>query len=316
MATTFHGPSPWPRIRELADKAKAHVAVPYLGKGAAALLPIAPGSVLVTRFTPEAVKSAQIDPREVVKLIDRGVSVFSDNTLHAKVYVFAKRAIIGSANVSRHSESLHEACIETTDADVVRSARNFVKSLVSDLITPEYAKSLFDLYPKDGERFFGAPRGKSSRGLQARSKVWVVPVYNQEWSTEAQKADRAGSKQAKAELKDASRGKLSKLHWESKVPFEPNDWAIWRHARGSGFEFEPPSRIVYIHQVPDSHEYIIYGEQPKRTKALFSKFVRQELSDHAVALTFKGDDHRLIRSATVAASALRLWPAFRGEVNH
>jgi len=213
MTTTFHGPTPWPRIRELANGAKAHVAVPYLGKGAAALLPIAPGSVLVTRFTPDAVKSAQINPREVVKLIDRRVRVFSDNTLHAKVYVFAKRAIIGSANVSRHSGSLHEACIETTDSTVVRDARDFVKSLVSDLITPEYAKSLVDLYPKNGERFFGVPTGKASAKPQARSRVWVVPVYNEEWSLEAQRADRAGSIQAKAELKDASRGKLSKLHW-------------------------------------------------------------------------------------------------------
>jgi phosphatidylserine/phosphatidylglycerophosphate/cardiolipin synthase-like enzyme len=313
MTTIFHGPSPWLRIHELADGAKAHVAVPYLGKNAAALLPIAQGSVLVTRFTPDAVKSAQIDPREIVKFIERGVSVFNHDTLHAKVYVFAKRAIIGSANVSRHSESLQEACIETTDVTAVKEARSFVKSLVSDLITPEYAKSLYDLYPKDGERFFGVPTGKASPKPQARSKVWVVPVINEEWSPEAQKADRAGSIQAKAELKDASRGKLSKLHWASKVPFEPNDWAIWRHARGSGFEFEPPCRIVHIHQVPDSHMHIVYGEQPKRSKPLLSKFIRQELADQADALTFKSDNHRLIRSAAAAASALRLWPAFRGE---
>jgi phosphatidylserine/phosphatidylglycerophosphate/cardiolipin synthase-like enzyme len=313
MTTTFHGPAPWPRIRELADGSKAHVAVPYLGKGAAALLPIAPGSVLVTRFTPDAVKSAQIDPREVVKLIDRGVRVFSDNTLHAKVYVFAKRAIIGSANVSRSSASLHEACIETTDPVAVLAARTFVKSLVSDLITPEYAKSLYDLYPKDGERFFGVRIGKTSTKAQARSKVWVVPVIDEEWSPEIRAADRLGSKQAKTEMKDASRGKLNKLHWESKVSFEPNDWVIWRYSRGGGYEFAPPSRIVYIHEVPDSHDHIVYGEQPKRTKSLPSKFVRLELADKADALTFKSDNHRLIRSASVAASALRLWPAFRGE---
>ena len=313
MSTAFHGPSPWPRIQELAEGVKAHVAVPYLGKGAAALLPIASGSVLVTRFTPDAVKHAQIDPREVVKLINRGVRVFSDSTVHAKVYVFTKRAVIGSANVSRHSASLHEACIETTDPAVVKAAREFVKSLVSDLVTPEYAKSLYNLYPKDGERFFGVPRARGSGKTQARSKVWVVPVEKSDWPPEIRLADREGSIHAKAELTDPRRAKLSKLHCRGRVPFEPNDWAIWRHASGRGFEFEPPCKIIYIHQVPGSRQHIVYGEQPKRTKPLPSKFVRQELGGKAAALTFKDTGRRLIRPATVAASALRLWPAFRGE---
>ena len=88
---------------------------------------------------------------------------------------------------------------------------------------------------------------------------------------------------------------------------------IWRCGRGNGFEYRPPCRIVYIHKVPDSKERIVYGEQPKRSKSLPSKLVRKELGDSASALTFASENSRLIRADSVAAAALRLWPAFRGE---
>lgn len=195
MTLKFHAPTPLNRISESASTGKAFVAVPFLGKNAAKYLPITSGSVLVTRFNGAAIKSGQVDPTEVIKFLKRGVHVYNYDTLHAKVYVLGKRGFVGSANVSRTSQLLSEACIETNDPGMLSQARKYVESLTGDLITPEYAKSLVKLYPKDGERSYGAiVGGKAKAAGPARSKLWVVPVSYTGWPEDVKAADRKAAK--------------------------------------------------------------------------------------------------------------------------
>lgn len=85
MTLKFHAPHPWPQIKKYAAKQKSWVAVPFLGKGSAIDLPITEGSVLVTRFNRESIKAGQVNPSEVLKLINRGVQVYNYSSLHAKV---------------------------------------------------------------------------------------------------------------------------------------------------------------------------------------------------------------------------------------
>ena len=49
---------------------------------------------------------------------------------------------MGSPNVSKTSQGLSEACIETTDLGLINDAKSYVKELCGDLITAEFAKSL------------------------------------------------------------------------------------------------------------------------------------------------------------------------------
>ena len=53
----FLAPTPLLRITELAQNFKGAVAVPFIGNGAAALLPLKAGSALVTRIDEASVRS-------------------------------------------------------------------------------------------------------------------------------------------------------------------------------------------------------------------------------------------------------------------
>jgi len=128
MATTFLHSKLWDKISALASTAKHRwVAVAYLGTGASELLPLGVGDVLVVDMSLAAIRSGQTNPYEIEKYIRSKVEVHSRSSLHAKVFVFDGKAIIGSANVSRNSQhKLVETAVITTDKDVVRDARGFV----------------------------------------------------------------------------------------------------------------------------------------------------------------------------------------------
>lgn len=313
MATKFHAPSPWPEIKAVSKNAKAYIAVPYLGKSASAMLQVAKGSVLITRFTKDAVKAGQVDPREVVKFIRKGVSVFNRADLHAKIYVFPRRAFIGSANASRTSEEKIEACIETTDPAIIRQAKEYVRSLDSDLVTLEYAKSMVDLYPKDGERYFGAPQKTAQQSTQDQTLFWLCPVQEGDIDDEAKQADRTGSKVAKAAMAKDKSTRLSKTFSEGSVPFNEGDWILNRKKVGQGFEFECPGRVVHVarYKVKNGSEAIVYLEHPKRQKSISSTEIRKGHQELVAKLCYPTESERKLRSASDVAKVMRLWSAFR-----
>jgi phosphatidylserine/phosphatidylglycerophosphate/cardiolipin synthase-like enzyme len=160
MTTKFLQADLWGKITALAKSAKhKYVAVAYLGKSAIKLLPLNQGDVLVVDLRMETVRAGQVNPFEVEEYLKRGVEVFSYANLHAKVFVFDVKAIIGSANVSSHSKnSLVESAVLVTDSTVVNAARGFVMSLIGTPVTPAYVKSL--------KKEYHPPRIKSiKRGL-------------------------------------------------------------------------------------------------------------------------------------------------------
>ncbi|MEO0319139.1 MAG: hypothetical protein RL404_2816 [Pseudomonadota bacterium] len=57
------------------------------------------------------------------------MKVFSDEALHAKVYVFGRTAFVGLAKLSKHSQDLTEACIKTSDPEIVQETKKFVLDL-------------------------------------------------------------------------------------------------------------------------------------------------------------------------------------------
>jgi phosphatidylserine/phosphatidylglycerophosphate/cardiolipin synthase-like enzyme len=81
-------------------------------------------------MSPATVRAGSTDPREVEKLIQRRVEVFTRRNLHAKIVLADKSVIFGSANVSKHSQQvLDEAAILTTDQSAVRRAREFIERI-------------------------------------------------------------------------------------------------------------------------------------------------------------------------------------------
>lgn len=125
------GPAIWRAIEDVAGSAGAkHLAVAYVGRGAFDVVPLGAGDVLVADISAARAKDGSVDPDEIRRFVRAGCRVFRSRSLHAKVVVGPRRAVIGSANLSRSSRhQLLEAGVVTTDAAMVREARAFVQRL-------------------------------------------------------------------------------------------------------------------------------------------------------------------------------------------
>jgi len=313
MTLKFHAPQPWSEIKSFAAKHKGWVAVPFLGKNSARYLPIPRGSILVTRFNRETIKAGQVDPSEILKFIKRGVQVYNYGSLHSKVYVLGARLFVGSSNVSKTSQSLSEACIETTDKALVEDARSYIKGLCGDLITAEFAKSLIPLYPKENIWFFGAPSSNAKKKISNRSTVWIASVGNIDWDDEVVAADKKASVKAQKSISDKEKFKLDKTVWDSACKFSVGDMVSWRWFKGRGFEFECPVRIIHIENVKATGEKIIYAEKPKGARNISSSIVREKLTRINSTILYPSHGVRKISSEKVAVDFLKIWAQFRGD---
>lgn len=182
MAMRFLSKEIWPHIRNLARRARrpALVAVPFVGVGAAKRLPLTRGDTLVTRFDRTAIRAGHVDPREIVKFIKRGVEVHAVANLHAKVYVFGRTAIVGSANVSDLSEHhLIEAGLESSSSDSVRACVKFVRSLMGDTVGLEFARREVRYYRPPQVPFARARR--PSRRRPHQTDLVAVALENVEY---------------------------------------------------------------------------------------------------------------------------------------
>lgn len=120
----------WPRIRQLAKKAKRKsAAVAYVTDDTH--IKFGDGDTLVADASDEAIKSGQTSARVLKAALDRGAHIASITGLHSKIYVFDRCAIIGSANLSKESERRTEAALVTDQPAIVSSARLLIEQLKS-----------------------------------------------------------------------------------------------------------------------------------------------------------------------------------------
>jgi hypothetical protein len=132
-------------VRQFKKPCKA--AVPYFAKGGHRLLPLSRGSKIVVNASESTVRSGLTSPLDLLLMMRRGVRVFSNEKLHAKVFLFGKTAFIGSNNVSHNSaKNLIEATIRTNDPSVIKEVDKFVTDLFIYELTPEHVKELSRIY--------------------------------------------------------------------------------------------------------------------------------------------------------------------------
>jgi hypothetical protein len=166
----------WREIRgRIAAARSVSMAVAYMGKGAAKLLPLRSGHRLVVDMSLGAVRQGVTDPREVRKLMGRGVQVFSRATLHAKFLVADKVVIAGSANASRNSQNiLDEAAVLTGDPAAVARALDFFSQLCTEPVRDEYLKLCLREYRPPKFKAAVEPKKRSRRRRAAVARVWFV----------------------------------------------------------------------------------------------------------------------------------------------
>ena len=298
----------WARITKAAKAAptKAHVAVAYFGKGASKLLPLRAGSTLVVDMSESAVKSGQTNPGELLKLINRGVAVYSVPNLHAKVFVIGPRAFIGSANASTNSaNTLVEAVLESTDRSVVTSALRFVREQAVQRVLPEYARTMLKLYKP--AKFGASGEGTPNHGLPATPVVHVVHLVYENWS-EAETAFDERETQIAARLRKRPRQSVvDAFRWTGGCVIQKGDIVIQVTAEGRGRKLvSPPANVLRVRRYGKTGRPIrfVYVEVPtaQRRKAL--KVVRKRLPGRAARTMSRNST---VRRASQVRALLGAW---------
>jgi hypothetical protein len=257
--TKFIGFNVW---NNLSSETKRHpdecfAAVAYFGEGASKQLPLKKGSTLVVNMSRATVKAGATVPSEVLKLIRRGVDVYHVSNLHAKVFVVANRAYVGSANVSQRSrDTLIEAAIETSDQAVVASCRRFVQSLTGERIEPEFAEQMQSIYKPPPHPPAGAPKDTEGRSdIPIHHPLWIVPVHVSHYDAEDDAARDRGLPHARKALRSEKECRIEEFVSKShRLDDLKRDELIVRTLKVGHERFAlPAARVLRIERYPVGH---------------------------------------------------------------
>lgn len=313
MTTTFLQSELWEKINFLAKRAKRkHIAVAYLGRGTSELIPLHRGDTLVVDMSLQAVESGQTNPYEVSKYLKSGAAVFSCANLHAKVYLFDKTAVVGSNNLSLHSQNtLVEAGIVTKDPAVLKSARGFIKSLQVEPVTQEYLKLCKRSYKPLQFGGGGKHKRRTRRVVPTYSRLWLIGIggpvnfSEQEYRISARESDKA----LKA-VKDRRKYEVNLIRYIGDDNFtrtvQNGDLMIKiYHDR-----VYPPSRVVRItkYRLPNKKQtrFFIFTEEDKKPKRFRWSVFKKTLSQVGLAkLTPRST--REVKSPTASHTILGMW---------
>jgi hypothetical protein len=195
------------------------VAVPYLGKGAAKLLALARGDVLLCALSEANCRNGSVSPREVQVLQSRGVRVFIRENLHAKVYLMGTRAVVASANLSEHSQHrLDEAAIHTSDKQLIREIKDWFAQRMGEPVTPEWLAYCKDVYrpPKS----IKLSRANANRRLRLNGRrIWLIGTHPMEFPASESSLVELGAAAAKGKLQNNRIYEVESVRWAGRSRF-------------------------------------------------------------------------------------------------
>jgi hypothetical protein len=300
-------------------KAARHVdaAIAYFGSGGAKLLPLKRGHRLIVDMSMPTVRAGGTNPREIEKLIKRGVKAFTRRNLHAKLVIADGWAMSGSANISKHSQqTLDEAAILSNDSAVVRRSREFIDRLCIEPIRPEYLRECKRCYRPP--RFSGQPL--KEHGLRQRAthaKLWLVNLVESSIpEAEMTRFERGEAKAGKL-LRDEMRSRLDSFHWPSQpkmaTEMEKGDWIIQVVTyRDKKIVVDSPGQLLCIDnyvrdRTSGKRRWVFHLELPGRGQTMawseFRRKARRILRTDQLAKPRT----KAIRDIAAADGLLRLW---------
>lgn len=306
-------------LAHVKDASHVDAAIAYFGQGGAKRLPLRRGDRLIVDMSQATVKTGGTDPREVEKLIRRGVKAFTRRNLHAKIVVADEWVIAGSANVSKHSEEvLDEAAILTNSQSAVRRAREFIDRLCTEPIRREYLEKCKELYkpPKlSGER----TKGERSQQRARHAKLWIVKLNEESFPESEWERHQQGEAEARKRTTDEAHGEtdIQSFWWPHKPKMadelELGDRVITvTKAEDKTISVDPPGVFLYLHRyvrdpASGKERFVFYYEIPEDGESMpweeFHKVTRSLLPTVMLA----SPRTMPIRDIQVADDLLRLW---------
>jgi len=309
MTTAFLSQDVWPEMTTAvrATKTSCLAAVAYFGEGASKRLPLPSGSSLVVDASDHAVGCGQTCPAELESLLKHSVRIFSVPNLHARVFVVAKTAYVGSANVSKTSaEQLIEAVVRSTDPSVVRAARQFVKDNCLHELSPEVLKRLKAIYrpPQGGGGGKGSAKKTSNRPVLPR--VLLAQLQLVDWSDREQQHHDEGLAVANKQRKHPRTWETDDFRQLGKCKYQRGDVIIQVTDEGHGkMLVAAPGNVIHV--TPPLHEgskivSFVYLERPARKRRQL-KAVAKSLGCAQKALRRDG----VIQKLTFKKALLKAW---------
>ena len=309
----------WKTIPEIIKASKrTDVAVAYLGTDGSKLLPLKKGDRLVIDMSPATVKAGATNPREIEKLIKRGVRVFSRRNLHAKIVITDKQVLTGSANISKNSRDvLEEAAILTNDAISIQRAKNFINQICIEPVLPEYLKECIKFYrPPRGSNNHVPTKGKySQRAKHAKLRIVSLIDYYRFPDSEAENYEKS-EKKAKNLVMENVQPNLSSFHWSHRPKMadelEIGDWIIQciKHKDKSISVCSPAQLILIDHYVRNKEtgkeRYVFHLESHKYAEEMDWKSFRKKLNN-ILSIDKKNPPTMAVRDTKQADELLRLW---------
>jgi hypothetical protein len=321
MATTrFLGnDNLWDELREKVKKAKSvKAAVAYLGSGGADLLSLKKGDTLVVNMGMQTVKQGITSPKEVQRLMKRGVSVFSRTTLHAKFFICDKSLIVGSANISNNSQNvLDEAGSVTNCPQAVRRADDFFDKLCTEPVRPEYLKKCLAAYkPPKFNSSKVLKRNNKSQKRVVSAKLWFVGglVRYDVPEKEKEKVERIES-QAENRLTKSNGTSVESTHYHSKTRYLENirvgDWVVECVAEPNKKRFvSAPSQVIGLESYPRGQgkkRYLLLREESNKAQEMPLERFQSLIGKIAPSLASERLRTSAITSTEVADAILSIW---------
>ncbi len=133
------------------------------------------GDVLVCDASNHAIASGQTDATVLRRAYERSAELYSLQGLHAKLMLFGKTAIIGSANLS--GNALAEAALITTDHVIHAGVASLIDEMVrrADPIDARFLDRISKIIVKRSPRPVHVA-GRKSRFADRGSRTWLISV--------------------------------------------------------------------------------------------------------------------------------------------
>jgi len=256
----------WSEISDYASKfdGPSFVAVAYFGINGSKLLPLKKDSMLLVDASNKAVKSGQTNPSELLKLYYEGVSVYSLENLHSKIYVLGKTMFIGSGNVSNNSaNNLKEIFVKTDDEKALRDGIEYIKQYCHIELGEKQLKDLEKIYVPQ-KMTFQKPINVSKEESLNVPIFHIFKLKERDFSEDVLNEFKRGRKDAKKKITKKSRHIIDEIEWKGKLNAKVGDVALQITKDEDGDYVSPPGTIIHIHktEINSKDRYYFYIEVP------------------------------------------------------